>query len=218
MWTRCNSLRRAVLDIVAYQVHMCVVVLCMGQETEIWTNSLAADLDRCKSSNFILFKGESNWIQSNENIIFITALCLYWFHDSLWSDISLSQCRQCDQQRKFKCLFLPLNHHWFLHSLTVIIGTCHAVYRNLITLNYVWFPHHIVLPNWGLGLVKKLICILLSLSLWRYDEANKHYDAILQDDPTNTVSLRSGERKGGKIPQFCILPCFTLWSQLFAGL
>lgn len=48
----------------------------------------------------------------------------------------------------------------------------------------------------------------------RYDEANKDYDAILQDDPTNTVRLRNGEREG-KIPLLRILLCLTLWSQLF---
>lgn len=49
---------------------------------------------------------------------------------------------------------------------------------------------------------------------FRYDEANKDYDAILQDDPTNTVSQGNGERVG-KIPLLKILLCLFLWSQLF---
>lgn len=42
------GLRRAVLDIVAYQAHMYmyILVICMGQETDNWTNKLVADLDR----------------------------------------------------------------------------------------------------------------------------------------------------------------------------
>lgn len=49
---------------------------------------------------------------------------------------------------------------------------------------------------------------------FRYDEANKDYDAILQDDPTNTVRRGNGKREG-KIPLLKILLCLTLWSQLF---
>ncbi|MEQ2259255.1 ER membrane complex subunit 2 [Xenotaenia resolanae] len=37
--------------------------------------------------------------------------------------------------------------------------------------------------------VKRLTGMRLE-ALERYDEANKHYDAILQEDPTNTVGLR----------------------------
>lgn len=36
------------------------------------------------------------------------------------------------------------------------------------------------------------------LCFWRYDEASKDYDAILQDDPTNTVRVH--EKKKGKPP------------------
>lgn len=60
------------LDIVSYQVHVYIVVTSIGQKTDNSTKKLVADLDRCKSSNLILFKGESNWIQSNENTILKT--------------------------------------------------------------------------------------------------------------------------------------------------
>lgn len=116
-----------------------------------------------------------------------------------------------------ECLFLPLDHNWFLYSFSSIIGTCHVVYSNVIALNSAWFPHHLILRDWGLGLVKKLWSPYSFLFLWRYDEANKDYDAILQDDPTNTVRLRSRERKG-KIPLLSILLCCTLWSQFFGRL
>lgn len=45
--------------------------------------------------------------------------------------------------------------------------------------------------------------------LRRYDEANKHYDAILQDDPTNTV-----RPERGRISLFSVCLYFTLRSQL----
>lgn len=72
MRSECNNLRHAVLDIVSYQVHVYIVVTSIGQKTDNSTKKLVADLDRCKSSNLILFKGESNWIQSNENTILKT--------------------------------------------------------------------------------------------------------------------------------------------------
>lgn len=49
-----------------------IAVSCMSQETDNQTNILTSELDRCKSSNLILFKGESNWIQSNANTVFKT--------------------------------------------------------------------------------------------------------------------------------------------------
>lgn len=162
-----------------------------------WTNNLAADLDRFKSSNLNLFKGESNWIQPNENSIFkiVCFVCIDFMTHCEMIYASHNVGCVTSKLNLTECLFLPLDHRWFLYSLAVIIATCHAVYRNLITLNSVWFPHHLILPDWGLGLVEKTNLYSL-LSLWRYDEANKHYDAILQDDPTNTVRWRSRERKG----------------------
>ncbi|KAK5620784.1 ER membrane complex subunit 2 [Crenichthys baileyi] len=48
--------------------------------------------------------------------------------------------------------------------------------------------------------VKRLTGMRLE-ALERYDEANKHYDAILQEDPTNTREIvpEMGLRNGGKL-------------------
>lgn len=131
---------------------------------------------------------------------------LYRFHDSL-----------CFSQRPLsKCLFLILGHNWFLHSFAVIIVTCHSVYRSVIMLSRLDSPLPPTPPAnlfyWGLGSVKCLwsSCSSLFSCLWRYDEAGKDYDAILQDDPTNTVSSR---KERGKPPP--LGPAVALFGRLW---
>lgn len=65
------------LAIDAYEVHVWIIVLCLGQEAGSELNSLITDLDRCKSSNVILFKGELKQLQSNENTLSKTVCFVY---------------------------------------------------------------------------------------------------------------------------------------------
>lgn len=48
--------------------------------------------------------------------------------------------------------------------------------------------------------------VFFSSFFFRYDEANKDYDAILHDDPTNTVRRENGDREG----KISLLKIFTV--------